>query len=94
MKVALVEWVDSSYTQPGWQDRETLDAWAQKPDVHCFSAGIVIHQTEEHIVLALSVQPVEYADCFKIPTRQILQIAFLGMVGDPDSVEVVLKDDD
>ena len=76
----LIKWVDSSYTQPGWQDRETLEDWAKDKDTECYTAGLVIHEDKRHIALALSMNEHQFADVFKIPKRQIVSIQELGKV--------------
>lgn len=75
--IALVRWVDSTYAAAGWMSIEEAEEWAQKPELVAVTAGILIHDSDTHVVVALSMHPDQVADMMRIPRCAIQSIEIL-----------------
>lgn len=78
IQIIQVKWVDSESNGHPWLDRSALVEWINEPDLICHSAGFLLHENEEHILLALSVTDDQVGLCLKIPQVAILERHDLG----------------
>lgn len=54
----LVEWVDSAVMAGTWRDRQdAIDAVAKSMATHIVSVGIVVHEDDDAIMLAVTWNP-------------------------------------
>lgn len=77
LRVELVVWRDHEGL-PGWSSAVDLEEWAKVDTTTCVSVGILVHESEDSIVLSSSVHSDGWGDSLKLLKSSIIRREILS----------------
>lgn len=65
--MVIVKWTDTQIENSGWMDYQSFENWCKQGLIICESAGFLIFENDDFIVIAQTVFEGDVSEAIKIP---------------------------